>query len=694
VRTQDEYHALRDLLASLVQEGAITTDDQGRVRHARGRVTARRRERLVGRLTVTRSGAGYVRLEGSEVEIRIPPRFMRTALHGDIVEVIPYARSISRGRKTSQEPPEGEITAILERTMTTVTGRLEQSGKFWFVVPDDERLRRDVYVSREDARQAHPGDKVVVRLHAWNDEHLNPEGTIEEVLGPAGDARAEVLSVARSYGLEAAFPREVEREAEVCRETPSAEDLEGRTDLRDLLCVTIDPEDAKDFDDAVSIEPLPGGGSRVGVHIADVSHYVREGSALDQEARRRGTSVYLVDQVIPMLPERLSNHLCSLRPGVDRLTYSVLMDVTAEGTVKGYHVVPAVIRSARRFSYQEVQKILDAGRGEFHDQLLSPLHRLSQVLLRQREKNGSLDFDTPEVKIEFDSAGLPSRIVQKERLDAHRLVEECMLLANRTVAAHIGRPRRAEDVKPFLYRVHDLPDPQKVSELATFVKRCGFSLDASNGVSARALQKLLKAIRGTEFENIISEVALRSMAKAVYSEKNIGHFGLAFSHYTHFTSPIRRYPDLIVHRLLREYARGTDGPRLAWWSDELPEIGRTSSERERNAAEAERASVRVMQVEYMKRHLGDECTGIISGVTNFGFFVKIDGILAEGLVSVRDLADDYYLFDERQYALRGRSGRKTYRLGDRVRVQVVTVKPEEHEIDLMVVQGPVAGQGR
>jgi ribonuclease R len=674
------------LLAGLVQDGTVTTDEQGRVRHARGRTPARRRERLIGRLTVTRSGAGFVRLEGSEVEIRIPPRFMRTALHGDLVEVIPYARSISRGRREHQESPEGEITAILERTMTTVTGRLEQSGTFWFVVPDDKRLTRDVYVTREDAKKARHGDKVVVRLHPWEDEHLNPEGTIEEVLGPGGDARAEVLSVARSFGLDAKFPRGVEDEATACRETPSADDLEGREDLRDLLCVTIDPADAKDFDDAVSIEPMAHGAVRLGVHIADVSHFVHEGSALDQEARRRGTSVYLVDQVIPMLPERLSNHLCSLRPGVDRLTYSVFMEVTAEGTVRSYRIVPATIRSARRFSYEEVQKILDAGRGEFHDELLAPLHTLSQVLFGQREKNGSLDFDTPEVKVEFDSTGLPSRIVQKERLASHRLIEECMLLANKTVAGHVARPRRAEEVKPFLYRVHDLPDPQKVSELATFVKRCGFSLDASSNVTVRALQKLLKAIRGTEFENIISEVALRSMAKAVYTDRNIGHFGLAFSHYTHFTSPIRRYPDLIVHRLLREYGSGIDGRRLALWADELPEIGRSSSERERNAAEAERASVRIMQIEYMKRHLGDECTGIISGVTNFGLFVKIDGILAEGLVSVRDMADDYYLFDERQYALRGRSGRKTYSLGDRVRVQVAAVKPEDRQIDLTMLR--------
>ena len=680
IKAKNDYHVLRELLALLVQDGTLVVDERGCVRTSRR--PSGRRERLRGRLSVTKSGTGFVQLEDSEVEIRIPPRFMHTALHRDVVEVVPFARRVGRRKSNEQEQAEGEIVAIVERTVTNVTGRLQRGGNFWFVVPDDRRMSRDIYVAREEAARAAEGDKVVVRLHPWEDEHLNPEGTIEEILGPSGDGRVEVMSVARSFGLDAVFPADVEREAAAFGGI-SPSDLEGRADYRSTPCVTIDPEDAKDFDDAVSLERLAGGLVRVGVHIADVSHYVREGTTLDREAYHRGTSVYLVNQVIPMLPEHLSNELCSLKSGVDRLTYSVLMDVAEDGTVKSYRITPGVIRSARRFSYEEVQVILEAGEGEWHD-TLSELRQLSETLLRRRQKNGSLDFDSPEVKFLFDAKGLPSEIVQKQRLASHRLVEECMLLANRTVARHIGAVRRVSDIKPFLYRVHDLPDPQKISELATFVKRCGYSLDASNNVTAKELQKLLRTIHGTEVETIINEVALRAMAKAVYSEKNIGHFGLAFTHYTHFTSPIRRYPDLIVHRMLKEYDGEISGTRQAWWGERLPEIGRHSSERERNAAEAERTSVRVMQVEYMKRHVGDEFMGVINGVTNYGLFVEIEGILADGLVSVRDLTDDYYLFDERQYALRGRSGRKTYRLGDRVRVQVLAVKPEDHEIDLTI----------
>jgi ribonuclease R len=344
----------------------------------------------------------------------------------------------------------------------------------------------------------------------------------------------------------------------------------------------------------------------------------------------------------------------------------------------------SVIHSARRFAYEEVQQILERGRGEHYD-LLSGLRDLSRVLFARREKEGAIDFDTPEAKFTFDQHGLPSGIKKKARLDAHRLIEEAMLLANRAVARSVGAPDRAADVRPFLYRVHDLPDPQKMRELGNFVRTCGFSLDTKEGVSSRALQKLLKKVRGSEVENLINEVALRTMAKAIYSEKNIGHYGLGFPHYTHFTSPIRRYPDLVVHRLLDEYRLGVTPQRLHQIADRLPEIARQSSDRERVAVEAERASVKVMQVEYMKRHVGDEFEGVIGGVTNFGLFVEITDLLIEGLVSVRDLTDDYYLFDERQYALRGRSRGKTYRLGDKVRVQVVAVKPEEREIDLTIV---------
>jgi ribonuclease R len=524
-----------------------------------------------------------------------------------------------------------------------------------------------------------------VELEPWEDEHLNPEGTIVEVLGPAGDARAEVLGVARSYGLPASFPPDVEEEAGRLPQAIPDGALKGRLDLRSIATVTIDPEDAKDFDDALSCETLPTGLLRLGVHIADVSYFVREGTALDREAYERGTSVYLVNEVVPMLPERLSNDLCSLRPQEDRLTYTVLLDVHPDGKVESYRFARSIIRSRRRFAYEEVQHILDAGHGE-HAEMLQQLNHLAKALLRRRRKQGSIDFETVETKFTFDDQGLPDRIVKKVRLDAHRLVEECMLLANKTVAQHVSAMKTDRSVRPFLYRVHDVPDPEKLRDLAAFVKQFGFSLDAKEGVSSRELQKLLEKVKGTEVEDVINEVTLRSMAKAVYAEKNIGHFGLAFRHYTHFTSPIRRYPDLIVHRLLDEYSRDVTGERLTAIRAALPAIARQSSERERIAAEAERTSVKVMQIEYMKRHVGDEFAGVISGVTDFGFFVELHDVFIEGLVRVRDLDDDYYIFDEKQYALRGRARGRSYRLGDPVRVQVVSVDPERRSVELALAR--------
>jgi ribonuclease R len=506
---------------------------------------------------------------------------------------------------------------------------------------------------------------------------------VEEVLGRSGDARVEVLSVARGFGLPMTFPREVLREAEHLAAEIPQEEIASRLDYRTVTTVTIDPEDAKDFDDALSCEPLPNGLLRVGVHIADVSYYVREGSGLDDEARARGTSVYMVNEVVPMLPERLSNDLCSLKPRKDRLTFSVLLDVRPDGAVESYRITPSVIHSRRRFSYEEVQEILRAGKGE-HADILLPLFGMSRTLMKRRRKNGSIDFETPEAKFTFDGHGFPSAIIKKVRLDAHRLVEECMLLANVTVALHVGAG--GKEPRPLIYRVHDVPDPVRLRELASFVKGFGYALDTKSGVTSRALQKLLDQVKGSEVETLINEIALRSMAKAVYSEKNIGHYGLAFPFYTHFTSPIRRYPDLIVHRLLKEYQKPVSVRRLNALQESLPAVAEQSSIRERVAMEAERASVKVMQAEYMKRHLGDEFDGVIGGVTSFGLFVEINDLLVEGLIRVRDLADDYYLYDERQYALRGRSRGRVFRLGDTVRVRVASVNPAERRMDFELVE--------
>ena len=683
-KAKDDYAVLRSTVDELVRTGALEKDERGRISYSTRKKSGAKSTKVEGTFRVSRRDGAYVEIPGTGERIAIGPRYARTAMNGDTVSVVPFATS-PQPRRSSEEPRiEGEVVGVVQQTPRKITGTFQIGPRFAFVVPDDDRLPRDVYIPKDEQLGASDGDKVVVQLRPWEDEHLNPEGAVIEVLGPAGEARAEVMSVARNFGLSQDFPEEVEAEANAIPSAISDADLEGRIDLRHLACVTIDPEDAKDFDDAVSIEHVDGI-ARIGVHIADVSHYVREGSALDREAYDRGTSVYLVNEVIPMLPERLSNNLCSLRPQEDKLTYSVLMDVGPDGLVKRYQIVKSVIRSRRRFSYEEVQRILDARKGDFAEQLL-PLWKVAQVLLKRRRAEGSLDFETSESKFRFDAEGLPTEIVRKVRLDANRLIEECMLLANRTVAAHIGTRKKETEVKPFLYRVHDLPDPDRMKDLAQFVKQFGFSLEAKSGVTAKELQKLLAKAEGSEVENVINDVALRAMAKAVYSEKNIGHFGLAFSQYTHFTSPIRRYPDLVVHRLLRSYEQGIDKAGVERIRAALPELGRHTSDRERVAMEAERMSVRVMQVEYMKRHVGDEFEGVIVGVTKFGLFVEINDLMVEGLIHISDLADDYYLYDEKQYSLRGRSRGRIYRLGDAVKVSVLGVNPEEHRIKFVLAQ--------
>ncbi|MDH4068855.1 MAG: ribonuclease R, partial [Ignavibacteria bacterium] len=566
----------------------------------------------------------------------------------------------------------------------TMVGRLEKSGHFFFVVPDDDRMRRDVYVPREEAERASTGDKVVVRLAPWTDPHLNPEGSIIENLGPSGNAHAEVLSVARTFGLPEAFPDAVEAEAARFPEQPTRAELASRLDMRSITCFTIDPVDAQDFDDALSIERLKNGHLRLGVHIADVSHFVRQGSGLDREAYERGTSVYMVNEVVPMLPERLSNDLCSLRPDVDRLTFSVMMELNEHGTVGSYEIRKSIIHSAKRFTYEEAEEVLKTGNGPYRDEL-QLLQKLAKALYRKRRAKGSLDFDTPEVKFHFDAGGLPDKILKKERLESNRLVEECMLLANVTVARHIGAGQKDGVVRPFVYRIHDSPDPDRIKDLSNFVKQFGYSLDVKSGVPTRALQGLLDQVRGSEVETLINKVALRSMAKAIYSPDSYGHYGLGFRHYTHFTSPIRRYPDLIVHRLLEEYEKPVSNERLDGLKEITAATAAKASMRERVAVEAERASVKVMQVEYMKRHIGDVLDGVIGGVADFGIFVEVNDLQIEGLVRVRDLSDDYYMFDERQYALKGRSNGRIFRLGDRVKVRVISVNDREQQIDMLIV---------
>lgn len=681
--SKGQYPPFRDALKRMAEQGQIAKykrNQYGLIKKAAV---------LEGELHVKTQGYGFLITEEGKQDVFISQKNMGTALHKDTVRVQLFARS--QGKSV-----EGRVIEVLKRARQNIVGTFRKNKRFGFVVPDDLKITHDIFVNEGDDLKAKSGQKVVVVIENWQHEKLNPEGRIIEVLGFPEEVGVDVLSVVKSFDLPTDFPEAIEKEARAIPNEIPKEEIRRRLDLRNTVTFTIDPVDAKDFDDAVSIHELKNGNYELGVHIADVSYYVKDRSVLDKEALRRGTSVYLVDRVVPMLPEKLSNNLCSLRPNEDRLTFSCIMEVTPKGKVVNYKIAETVIHSKQRFTYEEVEEIVQSPNSKASRSVgtneIKLMFELSQNLIKQRQQLGSLDFDLPEVKIQLDEKGVPVAIKKKTRLHSHRLIEEFMLLANKSVTEHVAeRLRRDRRVPPFIYRIHEEPDAQKMEDFKLFVKALGYPLDPNKKVTAKLLGQFLERLRGKPEENIVEQLMLRSLMKAKYAIENAGHFGLAFKHYTHFTSPIRRYPDLEVHRLLKQYSRDFVFEEALKQATRLEHIAKQSSEREVVAMEAERESIKLKKVEYMQRHLGDEFEGIISGVVPFGIFVEIVDLMVEGLVHISDLQDDYYLHDEKSYRLVGENTGKVYRLGDAVKVRVVRVEPAERIIDFELVKNVERG---
>ncbi len=665
---QSSYHDLRAAIGSLVKEGRIIKFTKNKYG------LASKSADVTGQLFVNSQGYGFVSRDDGE-DIFISQKNMGLALHKDIVQVRLFASS--RGKS-----PEGIITKVLERTRKKIVGTFIHGKHYKYIIPDDLKINQDIIIAPGEEKNARNGDKVVITIDSWEHKQLNPVGKIIEVLGSPDNPGVDISSLVHHFELPAEFPPKILQEAESYDDVIPEEEINRRLNLRGLTVFTIDPEDAKDFDDAVSLEKLKNGNLRLGVHIADVSYYVKENSIPDQEAVERGTSVYLVDRVIPMLPERISNILCSLVQGQDRLCYSVLLELTPSADIINYDIRETIINSSKRLTYQEAQDIIDGKRDSTLRPVLLDMRTLSRKLVEKRSLRGGVDFESLDVEVVLDQEGKPVSIRRKERLDTNRLIEEFMLLANETVAKHVGIKLSGQQNEkfPFVYRVHEKPDQKKINEFLLTAKVFGFKVVPPQRFTSKFFQKIAKQFQAHPAAAVLEDTLIRTMMKARYSTENVGHFGLVYDYYTHFTSPIRRYPDLMVHRLLKKYARGA---RAQINKKDLQNKCNISTDREIRAQEAERASLKLKKVEYMERHLGEEFSGVISRMVPFGFFVEIPELLIDGLVHVTSL-DDYYIWDEKNFTFTGKNNRKKYKLGDTVRVRVSHVDRNERIIDFVL----------
>lgn len=652
-------------LSQLEDEGHITQLSNGSY------TTTRKSGTVPGTVDHVNPRFAYVvtGVEGmKDIYVKTPD--LNTALHGDKVEVELF-------RRRTGDNPEGKVINIVQRARTRFVGRVELTKTYGFVVPDFRKIYQDFFIYTENINGAQTNDKVVFEVTRWGDGDKSPEAKVIEILGKTGENEAEIHSIMAEFELPFRFPEHVLTESRTIAADITTEEIRKRRDFRDVLTFTIDPEDAKDFDDAISFQRLENGLIEVGVHIADVTHYVQPGTALDADAFDRATSVYLVDRTVPMLPERLSNELCSLRPQELKLTFGAVFQMDKHGRVVHEWFGRTVIYSDHRFTYEGAQEVIESGAGKFADEL-KILNDLALKLRKERFSKGAVNFETAEVKFKLDAKGKPLAVIPKVRKDAHKLIEEFMLLANKAVATYVYKHNKAGDKNTFVYRTHDYPDPEKVENFAKFAKQFGHKLDVQEKAVSRSLNSLMDEIEGKPEQNVLQQLAVRAMAKAKYTTETKGHFGLAFQHYTHFTSPIRRYPDMMVHRLLQHYLDG--GKPVNRTETESKCIH--SSEREKRAADAERASIKYKQVEFMSMAEDKLYDGIITGVTDFGIFVEIIETKCEGMVRLSDMKDDFYEYDEKSYRVIGRRRKKIYRLGDEVRVRVKKTDVDRRLIDL------------
>lgn len=672
---KEEAENFKEILNELESEGYIFKTKRDRYG------IPERMSLVTGRLQGSERGFGFVIPDDGMNDVFISADSLNGAMHNDRV-IARVNKSVAGGKRA-----EGEILKILKRANTKVVGTFENSRYFGFVVPDEKKICGDVFIPKDEFNNAKSGQKVIAEIVKWPEKRRNAEGKVIEIIGNKDEPGTDIVSIIKSHNLPEQFPEDVLKQAESISDTVNEDMIKGRRDLRELRMVTIDGEDAKDLDDAVSIQRLPDGNYRLGVHIADVSYYVTENSPLDKEALKRGTSVYLVDRVIPMLPKKLSNGICSLNPNVDRLAFTVMMDIDNLGRVKNHEIFESVININERMTYKNVHKILDEKDEELskrYDYLIDDfriMEELALILRKKRFTRGAIDFDFDEAKIILDEKGKPVEIRKYEYTIANRIIEEFMLICNETVAEHFYWANA-----PFVYRIHEDPDSDKIQSFSEFLHKLGYHFKGVGNIHPRALQDLLERVKGTKEERIISTVMLRSLQKAKYSHESFGHFGLAAKFYCHFTSPIRRYPDLIIHRIMKEYLRNKmNEVREEELNDKLPGIARSCSERERAAEEAERETEDLKKVEFMKDKEGQVFDGIISGVTSFGMFVEMDNTV-EGLVRMSSLEDDYYIFDDVRYCLIGERTRKIYRIGDSVTVQLARADIASRQIEFIMAK--------